>query len=71
MPHIFLIPLLLQIGRSLSFYKMLQLAAPSRMSQFPECLRFDLANPLTGNGKILPDFLQGMIGLFSYSKTHP
>ena len=40
------------------------------MAELLECLRFDLANALTGYAKFFSDFFKGMIGCAADAETH-
>ena len=40
------------------------------VAQLPQRLRFDLANTLPSDVKLLPDFLEGVIRIHIDAKTH-
>src|SRR3984885_14398746 len=47
-----------------------QLAASARVLELAQRFRLDLADALAGNGKLLADFLQRVVGVHAYSKAH-
>ena len=47
------------------------LPAPARMLQLPQRLRLDLPDPLAGDGKLLPDLLERVIGVHPDAEAHP
>jgi hypothetical protein len=44
-----------------SFQKRFQTARARRMAQFSQSLRLDLANALSGDGEMLPDFFEPVL----------
>ncbi len=41
------------------------------MTEFAQCLGFDLTNTLAGHVELLAHFFQGVVGIHINSETHP